>query len=42
MHIEDDGFETPEACVQWCQTRTYDLHVLDDEAEWIWTGGMPT
>ncbi|MCW0190522.1 MAG: hypothetical protein OJJ55_04410 [Rhodococcus sp.] len=32
MHIEDDGFETPEACVQWCQTRTYDLHVLDDGA----------
>ena len=30
MHIEDAGFETPEACVQWCQTRTYDLHVLDD------------
>ena len=32
MQIEDDGFEPPEACVQWCQVRNYDLHVLDDGA----------
>ncbi|NMM86168.1 hypothetical protein B2J88_17630 [Rhodococcus sp. SRB_17] len=30
MQIEDEGFEPPEACVQWCQVRNYDLHVLDD------------
>ncbi|NMD64005.1 UNVERIFIED_ORG: hypothetical protein FNL38_109117 [Nocardia globerula] len=32
MPIEDAGFEPPEACVHWCQARTYDLHILDDEA----------
>ncbi|WP_442971962.1 8-oxoguanine DNA glycosylase OGG fold protein [Rhodococcus sp. YL-1] len=30
--IEDAGFEQPEACVHWCQARTYDLHILDDGA----------
>ncbi|MCZ4546614.1 hypothetical protein BS618_19130 [Rhodococcus erythropolis] len=32
MPIEDAGFEPPEARVYWCQSRTYDLHILDDEA----------
>lgn len=30
--IEDYGFETPEACVQWRQIKTYDLYVLDHGA----------
>ncbi|WP_424805941.1 hypothetical protein [Rhodococcus sp. 27YEA15] len=33
MQIEDEGFEPPEACVQWCRARSYDLHVLDDGAK---------
>ncbi|QBJ97885.1 hypothetical protein ERC79_19505 [Rhodococcus sp. ABRD24] len=30
MHQLDEGFEPPEACVQWCRARAYPLHVLDD------------
>lgn len=30
MHLLDEGFEPPEACVQWCGARAYPLHVLDD------------
>lgn len=30
MSFLDEGFTPPEACVQWCQLRSYDLHVLDD------------
>ncbi|MGA9874168.1 MAG: hypothetical protein WBQ44_23915 [Rhodococcus sp. (in: high G+C Gram-positive bacteria)] len=26
----DEGFAPPAACVQWCQLRAFDLHVLDD------------
>ncbi|MFE3289402.1 hypothetical protein [Rhodococcus sp. NPDC059234] len=33
MHLSDEGFEPPEACVQWCRTRSYPLHVLDDGAQ---------
>jgi len=29
----DEGFPPPTACVQWCQHRSYDLHVLDDGVE---------
>ncbi|WP_072804161.1 8-oxoguanine DNA glycosylase OGG fold protein [Rhodococcoides yunnanense] len=29
----DEGFAPPAACVQWCQLRSYDLHVLDDGVE---------
>ncbi|AII07151.1 8-oxoguanine DNA glycosylase OGG fold protein [Rhodococcus opacus] len=29
----DEGFTPPKACVQWCQLRSYDLHVLDDGVE---------
>jgi hypothetical protein len=32
MHPFDEGFEPPEDCVLWCQNRTYDIHVLDDDA----------
>ncbi|MCL2536278.1 MAG: hypothetical protein FWE39_19125 [Nocardiaceae bacterium] len=32
MHLLDDGFMPPEACVQWCRARAYPLHVLDDSA----------
>lgn len=32
MHLLDDGFAPPEACVQWCRARAYPLHVLDDSA----------
>ncbi|QKT10930.1 8-oxoguanine DNA glycosylase OGG fold protein [Rhodococcus sp. W8901] len=30
MHLLDEGFEPPEACMQWCGARAYPLHVLDD------------
>ncbi|KZF06791.1 MAG: hypothetical protein WBD41_12525 [Rhodococcus sp. (in: high G+C Gram-positive bacteria)] len=29
----DEGFDPPAACVQWCQLRNFDLHVLDDGVE---------
>ncbi|MBP1159819.1 hypothetical protein [Rhodococcus sp. PvR099] len=32
MHFGDEGFEPPDACLQWCRTRSYPLHVLDDGA----------
>ncbi|MDG3012618.1 hypothetical protein G4X40_20975 [Rhodococcus sp. D2-41] len=33
MDPPDDEFEPPAACIQWCSTRSYDLHVLDDGVE---------
>ncbi|PTR22921.1 hypothetical protein C8K36_110104 [Rhodococcus sp. OK519] len=32
MHLLDEGFAPPEACVQWCRARANPLHVLDDSA----------
>ncbi|WP_305094527.1 hypothetical protein [Prescottella sp. R16] len=32
MHLLDEGFAPPEACVLWCRARAYPLHVLDDSA----------
>lgn len=29
----DEGFPPRTACLQWCQHRNYDLHVLDDRVE---------
>lgn len=43
MSQRDEGFSPPEACVQWCRHRTYDLHVLDDgvlvDLDW-WNGHL--
>lgn len=30
MHLYDEGFEPPKACVDWCRLRPFDLQVLDD------------
>src|SRR3546814_16976891 len=32
MNRVDEGFEPPDALVEWCRSRTFPLHVLDDEA----------